>query len=348
MLWGAAPWPGGWQLLTRPHSAGPSFDPECRQPPAQPAPQQPARTVSTLLKDSATAGTLPAASPRRRPPARAAASAAGASALCPSASAAGAGRRRQWRPWLRARLAAAGRPAARPKGLEAAAYHLAGSTDCSKAGDGGTTVCGHGIVAAPPELRRAHLVACWPPEGAQRRAEPSAVARWKGWLSRDGARGTVLMFSRRPREHAAEGQGKAVEGQGKAKGRPREGQWKAKAALTSSRLLSTARALAAPPPAGWNLPCDRSGDRYPPCVVRGANMGHQLAGGNCSCCPELESGATHCTERCRRDPMCRVSLENTAGDGAGAAGILTAGEDRSAGGRPPCKDSRARGGEGRL
>ena len=26
-----------------------------------------------------------------------------------------------------------------------------------------------------------------------------------------------------------------------------------------------------------------------PCVVRGANMGHQLAGGNSSWCPKLES-----------------------------------------------------------
>ena len=29
------------------------------------------------------------------------------------------------------------------------------------------------------------------------------------------------------------------------------------------------------------------------CVVRDANMGHQLAGGNSSWCPELESRTTH-------------------------------------------------------
>ena len=32
------------------------------------------------------------------------------------------------------------------------------------------------------------------------------------------------------------------------------------------------------------------------CVVRDANMGHQLAGGNSSWCPELESGTTHLSE----------------------------------------------------
>ena len=37
----------------------------------------------------------------------------------------------------------------------------------------------------------------------------------------------------------------------------------------------------------------RSRPRPTPCVVRDANMGHQLAGGKISWCPELESRATH-------------------------------------------------------
>ena len=38
-------------------------------------------------------------------------------------------------------------------------------------------------------------------------------------------------------------------------------------------------------------------DRQWACVVRDANMGHQLAGGSSSWCPELESRATHRPEQ---------------------------------------------------
>ena len=42
------------------------------------------------------------------------------------------------------------------------------------------------------------------------------------------------------------------------------------------------------------------------CVVRDANMGHQLAGGNSSWCPELESRTTPCRIR-----MCLARDDST-------------------------------------
>ena len=45
------------------------------------------------------------------------------------------------------------------------------------------------------------------------------------------------------------------------------------------------------------LAADRAAGEFGACVVRDANMGHQLAGGNSSWCPELESRTTHRSNR---------------------------------------------------
>ena len=53
------------------------------------------------------------------------------------------------------------------------------------------------------------------------------------------------------------------------------------------------------------------------CVVLTANMGHRLAGGNSSWCPELESGTTHgrCATRLLRTYRRRGHPGSCGGDG---------------------------------
>ena len=50
-----------------------------------------------------------------------------------------------------------------------------------------------------------------------------------------------------------------------------------------------------------------------PCVVRDANMGHQLAGGNSSWCPELEVWTTHRLDSRRGDHA--LGVRSTCGGG---------------------------------